>query len=116
MMNQKDEIESEDVIESDQSVSSHQEYIGKLESKKKMKKVRSMKLQRLSSRGRKSHYDHKVRTTDVVEASPNYMKATGSSHAKDGFQVMFADSENLQFYVCDFDCVVNRGEVMNYDH
>jgi len=108
-MNQKVEIESEDVIESEESVSSNQE---KLESKKKMKKVRSMKLQRLTSRGRKLHYDPKVRTTDVVEASPNYMKATGSSHAKDGFQVMFADSENLEFYICDFDCVVNRGEVM----
>lgn len=83
-MNQKTEIESEDVIESEESVSSNQE---KLESKKKMKKVRSMKLQRLSSRGRKPHYDHKVRTTEVVEASPNYMKATGSSNAKDGFQI-----------------------------
>lgn len=90
-----------------ESVSSNQE---KLESKKKMKKVRSMKLQRLSSRGRKPQYDHKVRTTEMVEeASPNYMKATGSSHAKDGFQVMFADSENLEFYICDFDCLVNRG-------
>ncbi|XP_045798037.1 calmodulin binding protein PICBP [Trifolium pratense] len=95
MFDQKAEIESQDMIEADESVSSHQENRGKFESKKKMKKVRSMKLQRLSSRGRKSQHDHKfsilssVGTVEVADASPNYMKGTSSSssHAKDSFQI-----------------------------
>lgn len=102
MINQKAEIESQPLIEN----------IGKFESKKKLKKVRSMKkLQRLSSRGRgrKPQYDlHSLSTIssvdsetsqhqtpiEVTDSSPNYMKATSSSHAKDSFQVVFADSEN----------------------
>ncbi|GAU17919.1 hypothetical protein TSUD_330430 [Trifolium subterraneum] len=93
MINQKAEIESQDMIEADESVSSHQENRGKFESKKKMKKVRSMKLQRLSSRGRKPQHDYKfsilssVGTVEVADASPNYMKGTSSSHAKDSFQI-----------------------------
>jgi hypothetical protein len=105
MINQNAEIESQDMIEAEESVSSHQENRGKFESKKKMKKVRSMKLQRLSSRGRKSQNDHKfsilssVGTVEMADASPNYMKGTSSSssHAKDSFQVLFSDSENLEF-------------------
>jgi U3 small nucleolar ribonucleoprotein component len=71
-----------------------------------MKKVRSMKLQRLSSRGRrKPQHDYKfpilssVGTIEMADASPNYMKGTSSSssHAKDSFQVLFSDSENLEF-------------------
>jgi hypothetical protein len=103
MINQKAEIESQDMVEAEESVSSHQENRGKFESKKKMKKGRSMKLQRLSSRGRKSQNDHKfsilssVGTVEMADASPNYMKGTSSSssHAKDSFQVLFSDSENL---------------------
>ncbi|XP_058737858.1 calmodulin binding protein PICBP-like [Vicia villosa] len=93
MINQKAEIESQLLIENR----------GKLESKKKLKKIRSMKkLQRLSSRGRKPQYDHSLSIIssvgsesslhqtpiEVTDASPNYMKATSSSHAKDSFQIV----------------------------
>ncbi|KAL5059246.1 hypothetical protein RYX36_030850 [Vicia faba] len=88
MINQKSENESQ---------------LLKLESKKKLRKVRSMKkLQRLSSRGRKPQYDHSLSIIssagsessqhqtpiEVTDASPNYMKATSSSHAKDSFQIV----------------------------
>lgn len=81
-------------------------YSGKLESKKKLKKVRSIRLARLSSirsstRGGKNQYDNlSILSSDetqsleqptpieVVDASPNYMKGTSSSHAKDNFQVI----------------------------
>ncbi|CAK8543136.1 unnamed protein product [Lathyrus sativus] len=96
MINQKAEIESQPLIENR----------GKLESKKKLTKVRSMKkLHRLSSRGRgrKPLYDHHSLSVisslasessqhqtpiEVTDSSPNYMKATSSSHAKDIFQIV----------------------------
>lgn len=98
--------------EEDESVSNQPENIEKFESRKKLNKVRSMKLQRLrsSSRGRrKPQYDNlsilsslvgtetseQPTLIEVTDASPNYMKATTSSHAKDSFQVIFfIKSEN----------------------
>lgn len=91
-----------------QKVQNEGSYSGKLESKKKLKKVRSIRLARLSSmrsstatRGGKNQYDNlSILSSDetesleqptpieVVDASPNYMKGTSSSHAKDNFQVI----------------------------
>jgi hypothetical protein len=73
-----------------------------------------MKLQRLSSRGRKPQHDHKfpilssVGTVEIADASPNYMKGTSSSssHAKESFQVLFSDSENLEFLYMGCDLTV----------
>ncbi|KAJ1404166.1 Calmodulin-binding domain, plant [Sesbania bispinosa] len=113
MINQKVETEgsysnydakSQSVFGAEESVSSQPERTGRLESKKKIKKVRSIRLHRLSSmrsstRGWKPHDDNlSILSSDGTESSghptsigmadgsPNYMKATSSSHAKDGFQ------------------------------
>lgn len=86
-----------------ESVSSQPENRGRLESKKKLKKVRSIRLVRLpskrsSTRGGRPQYDPLSIDTkslegptpiEMADASPNYMKATSSSHAKDSFQVSF---------------------------
>ncbi|KAL5154813.1 Calmodulin binding protein PICBP [Glycine soja] len=83
-----------------ESVSSQPENRGRLESKKKLKKVRSIRLVRLpskrsSTRGGRPQYDPLSIDTkslegptpiEMADASPNYMKATSSSHAKDSFQ------------------------------
>ncbi|RDX92636.1 hypothetical protein CR513_25191, partial [Mucuna pruriens] len=76
---------------------------GRLESKKKLKKVRSIRLVRLpskrsSTRG-KPLYDNlsilssvdtecleRPTPLEMADASPNYMKGTSSSHAKDSLQ------------------------------
>ncbi|XP_027350083.1 calmodulin binding protein PICBP-like isoform X2 [Abrus precatorius] len=108
----KDEIEgsysdydeSQRVPGTKESISSLPENRGRLESKRKLKKVRSIRLGRLSSmrsstRRGKPQYDDLIILSsvgteslegptpiDMADASPNYMKATSSSHAKDSFQ------------------------------
>ncbi|KAL2320695.1 hypothetical protein Fmac_029664 [Flemingia macrophylla] len=71
---------------------------GRLEPKKKLKKVRSIRLLRLpskrsSARGVRSQYDNLsilssigTESLEMPDASPNYMKATSSSHAKDSLE------------------------------
>ncbi|KAK7396202.1 hypothetical protein VNO78_17036 [Psophocarpus tetragonolobus] len=98
-----DDTESQRVSVTDESVSNQPEN-RRVESKKKLKKVRSIRLVRLpskrsSTRGGRPQYDNlsilsSVDTQslegptplDLADASPNYMKATSSSHAKDGLQ------------------------------
>lgn len=79
---------------------------GRLESMKKLKKLRSIRLVRLpskrsSTRGGRYQHDNNLSILssidteslegptpiEMADASPNYMKATSSSHAKDSFQV-----------------------------
>ncbi|KAJ1376788.1 hypothetical protein SESBI_49577 [Sesbania bispinosa] len=102
MINQKVETEgsysnydviSQSVFGAEESVSSQPERTGRLESKEeKMKKVR------------------KFRASNPIEmedGSPNYMKATSSSHAKDGFQKIKLETcedlnKNVHFQVKEF--------------
>ena len=86
--------ESESEIESSvsSSVSSNPQDEGGLESKKKLRGVRSIRLIRLSSlrsstKGCKSHNENI--DSQMLDESPNYMKATSSSHAKESFQASF---------------------------
>lgn len=71
------------------------------EPKKKLKGVWSGRLLRLSSmrsssrRPRSSHYDNLSQSSEqpssneMLDASPHYMNATSSSHAKESFQASF---------------------------
>ncbi|KAK7336494.1 hypothetical protein VNO77_17036 [Canavalia gladiata] len=99
-----DYAESQRVFGAKESISKQPENRGRLESKKKAKKVKSIRLVRLSSmrsfsRGMKPRHDNLsilsfVGTEslegptpiEMADASPSYMKATSSSHARDGFQ------------------------------
>lgn len=87
-----------------ESVASQSGNRGRLESMKKVKKVRSIRLVRLPSKrsftrgGRHQHDNLSIfssvdteslegsTSVEMADASPNYMKATSSSHAKDSFQ------------------------------
>ena len=84
--------ETESVAETESSVSSSPQDESGLESKKKLRGVRSIRLIRLSSmrsstKGSKSHNENI--DSQMLDASPNYMKATSSSHAKESFQASF---------------------------
>ncbi|KAK7284068.1 hypothetical protein RJT34_18805 [Clitoria ternatea] len=77
----------------EESVSIQAENRGRLEFKKKLKKVRSIRLVRLSSMRSSTREGKAQYGTESLEipiemgdASPNYMKGTSSSHAKDSFQ------------------------------
>ncbi|TKY62673.1 calmodulin binding [Spatholobus suberectus] len=101
--NQSDCAEFQRVPGTDESVCSQPEN-RRLESKKKLKKMRSIRLLRLPSkrsttRGGRPQYDNlsilssvdtesleRPTPIEMADASPNYMKATSSSHAKDSFQ------------------------------
>ncbi|XP_028761441.1 calmodulin binding protein PICBP [Neltuma alba] len=90
--------ETDGMPETESSVSSNLQDGGRLEPKKKLKGLRSIRLQRLSSmrssiKGPKSRNENidsqsSGRHSSVVmsDASPNYMKATNSSHSKESFQ------------------------------
>lgn len=90
--------ETESMPETESSVSSNPQDGGRSEPKKKLKGLRSMRLLRLSSvrssiKGPKSRYENidsqsseRPSSVEMSDASPNYMKATSSSHAKESFQ------------------------------
>ncbi|KAI9121706.1 hypothetical protein K1719_008739 [Acacia pycnantha] len=94
--------ETESVAETEysvsSSVSSNPQDGGRLEPRKKLKGLRSIRLLRLSSmrsstKGPKSRNENidsqssgQHSSVEMSDASPNYMKATSSSHAKESFQ------------------------------
>lgn len=107
MINQKnsDYDKPQGVLGSEESVFNQPEKKGKWESKKKLKKVRSIRLHRLSSmrsstRGG-TECSEQPSPIEVADASPNYMKATTCSDAKDSFQVslLILKTEDLFKYI-----------------
>ncbi|KAK4272475.1 hypothetical protein QN277_021029 [Acacia crassicarpa] len=94
--------ETESVAETEysvsSSVSSNPQEGGRLEPMKKLKGLRSIRLLRLlsmrsSNKGPKSRNENidsqspgQHSSVEMSDASPNYMKATSSSHAKESFQ------------------------------